>query len=105
MHIWECLQNDTHKIIQDFKTQTDNLISSRWSELVSVSNYHPEDFVIPAEGRLRKEAKKRTNSLDLVGEMKKASNMKAMVIPIVIGALGLVLTDLQKKMMELKIRP
>ena len=49
------------------------------------------DFAIPADHRVKlKESKKRDKYPDLARELKKLWNMKVMVIPIVIGALGTV---------------
>ena len=49
------------------------------------------DFAVPADHRLKiKENEKRLKYSDLAKELKKQWNMKATVIPIVIGALGMV---------------
>ena len=47
------------------------------------------DIAVPAAHRVKlKESKKRDKYQDLARELKKLWNMKATVIPIVIGALG-----------------
>ena len=56
------------------------------------------DFVFLADHRVKlKECEKRDQYLDLDRELKKLWNMKVMIIPILIGALGLVqgLEDLE----------
>ena len=55
------------------------------------------DFVIPADHRVKiKESEKRDKYLDLAKELKKLWNIKVMVIPIVIGALGTIPKGLVK---------
>ena len=49
------------------------------------------DFAVPSDHRVKlKESEKRDNYLDFAMELKKLSNMKVTIIPIVIGALGTV---------------
>ena len=57
------------------------------------------DFATTADHRAKikeKENEKIDDYLDLVWEVKKLWNMKMMVIPIVVGALGMALKDLEK---------
>ena len=56
------------------------------------------DFSVPADHRIKlKECEKRDKYLDLARELKKLWNMKVTIIPIVIGAKGLLkgLKDLE----------
>ena len=63
------------------------------------------DFAVLAGHRVKlKEGKKRDKYLDLAGELKKLWNMKVMVIPIVIGALGTIPKGLVKGLKDLEIR-
>ena len=49
------------------------------------------DFAVPADHKVKlKESEKRDKYLDFARELKKLWNMKDIVIPIVIGALGTV---------------
>ena len=52
--------------------------------------YRTVDFAVPVDHKVKlKESEKRDKYLDLAREIKKKTwNMKVMVIPIVIGALG-----------------
>ena len=51
-----------------------------------------------------KERDKINKYLDLAGEMKKLCNMKATVIAIGVGALGIVSKSLEKRPVEMEIR-
>ena len=62
------------------------------------------DFAVPAEHRGRfLKIKKKNNYLDLARELKKPRNTKVMVIPIVIGALGIVTKRLVQGLEDLDI--
>ena len=61
-------------------------------------------FAVPADHRIKlKECEKRDKYLDLARELKKLWNMKATIIPIVIGAFGMVTKGLLKGLEELKV--
>ena len=63
------------------------------------------DFAVPADHRVKlKECEKRDKYLDLARELKKLWNMKGMIIPIVIGALGTVTKGLVQGLEDLEIR-
>ena len=64
------------------------------------------DFAVPADQRVKlKESEKKDKSLDIFRELKKRLlDMKVMVIPIVINALGTVTKELVKGLEELEIR-
>ena len=100
MHNPEFVQeNETHKILWDFEIQTNHLISARRQHLVIVKkkkkNLLNSRLFVPADHRVKlKESEKRHKYLDIARELKKLSNRKVMVIPIVIGALGKVTKEL-----------
>ena len=63
------------------------------------------DFAAPADHRIKlKESEKKDKYLDLPWEFKKLWNLKVTVIPIVIGALGIVTRGLKKGLEDFKIR-
>ena len=63
------------------------------------------DLAVPADHRVKlKESEKKANYLDLAREFKKLWNMKVMVIPIVIDALGTVTKGLVHGQEGLEIR-
>ena len=63
------------------------------------------DFAVLADHRGKlKESEKKDKYLDLAKEMKKLWNIKVMIIPIVIGALGTVNEGLVKRLKNLEIR-
>ena len=109
--------NETHKILCDFEIQTDNLIPARLPELVIVNEQEKKkkkkrtsrivDFTVPEDPRvIIKENEKRIKFLVFAKIIKKKQllNMKATVIPIVIGALGTVPRGLGKGLEDLEIR-
>ena len=63
------------------------------------------DFPVPADNRVKlKESKKKNKYFDLARELKKLWNMKLTVIPIVIGALGIVTKGLVQGLEDLEIK-
>ena len=74
----------------------DHLISARRPDLMRVNNKNKRtdrivDFTVPADHYVKlKESGKKDQYLDLARELKKPWNMKAMVIPIVVGVIGTV---------------
>ena len=62
------------------------------------------DFAVPADHRIKlKECEKRDKYLDLARELKKLRNMKVTIIPIVIGAFGMVTKGLLKGLEDLTV--
>ena len=60
------------------------------------------DFAVPAEHRINlKESEKKDKYLDLARELKKLWNMKVTIVPIVIGALGIITKGLLKGLEDL----
>ena len=104
------LENDTHKLLWDFDIQTDHLISARRPDLIIITkkkrkeNLQNVDFAVPADHRIKlKECEKRDKYLDLARELKKLWNMKVTIIPIVIGAFGMVTKGLLKGLEDLEV--
>ena len=63
------------------------------------------DLTIPADNKVKiNGSQKREKYLDLSRELKKLWNMKVTMIPIVIGALGIIPKCLVKLVEDLKIR-
>ena len=62
------------------------------------------DFAVLADHRINlKESEKKGKYLDLARELKKLWNMEVTIVPIVIGALGMVTKGLLKGLEDLKI--
>ena len=62
------------------------------------------DFAVPGDHRVKlKESEKKSKYFDLVKELKKLWNVKVMVIPVVIEALGTVAKGLVKGLEDLEI--
>ena len=63
------------------------------------------DFAVPADHRVKlKESEKKDKYLDLARKLKKLWNIKVMMIPIVIGALGIAIEGLVQGLEDLEIR-
>ena len=103
------LENDTHKLLWDFNTQMDQLISARRTEIIIINKKKRTckivDFAVSAYHRIKlKENEKKDKYLDLARELKKLWNMKETFIPIVVGALGTITEELLKRLEDLEIR-
>ena len=91
------LENETHKIVWDFKLRTDHLITDRRPDQVIVNKKKKKkkkkkerkkknkekrtcrivDFAVPTDHRVKlKESKKRDKYLDLARQLKKTKTMK-----------------------------
>ena len=102
------LENPTHKLLWHFKIQTDHLIPATRPDLIIINKkkrtYKIVDFAIPADHRIKlKEYEKRDKYLDLARELKKLWNMQVTIIPIVIGAFGIVTKGLLKGLEDLEV--
>ena len=101
-------ENETLKLLWDFLILTDHLISPRRPDQVIVNkkkvNLLNREFAISAAHRVNLKGEKRNNYLDLAIELKKQWNIKVTVIPIVVGALGMVPKELVKELEDLEIR-
>ena len=102
------LENDSHKLLWDFNRQTDHLISARRPDLIIINKKKRTckivDFAVPADHRIKlKEYEKKDKYLDLARELKKLLNMQVTIIPIVIGAFGIVTKGLLKRLEDLEV--
>ena len=87
---------------------TDHLISARRPDLIMINKKERTcktvDFSVPADLRIKlKECEKKDKYLDFARELKKLCNMKVSVVPIVIGAFGIVTKGLLKGLEELEV--
>ena len=63
------------------------------------------DLAVPADYRIKlKESEKKDKYLGLARELKKRWNIKITIIPIVIGAFGIVTKGLLKELEDMEIR-
>ena len=102
------LENGTHKLLWDFDIQTDHLISARRPDLIIINKKKRickiVDFAVPADHRIKlKECEKKDKYLDLARELKKLWNIQVTIIPIVIGAFGIVTSGLLKGLEDLEV--
>ena len=97
------LENETHKQLWDFETETDNLLSARRTDLIIINKIKKKrtcrnvDFPGWPQ-RIFKEREKMDKFLDLAKEVKKLRNMKVTVIPIVIGTVRTVTKGLVREL-------
>ena len=106
--------NDTYKLLWNFDTQTDHLISARRQDLIIINKKQKiikikrtckiVDFAVLADNGIKlKESEKKDKYLDVARELKKLLNMKVTIIPIVIGAFGTVTKRLLKRREDLGV--
>ena len=74
-------ENDSHKLLWDFKTQTDHLIPARRPDLIIINKRKGickiVDFAVPADHRINlKESEKKDKYLDLARELKNCGTWK-----------------------------
>ena len=103
------LENETHKLFWDFEIKTDHLILARRPDLVIINKKKRScwavDFAVPVDHRVKlKECEMRDKHLYLARELQKLWNMKVTVIPVVIGALGMVSKELVQGLEDLEIK-
>ena len=98
------LENNTHKLQQDFDVQTGNLISSRRPDLIIIKKREfakLSTLLSRADHRIKlKECEKKDKYLDLARELKK---LKVTIIPILIGAFATVTKELLKGLEDLEV--
>ena len=102
------LENDIHKLLWDFNIQTDHLILARKPDLIIINKKkricETVVFVVTVDHRINlEECKKKDKYLDLARELKKLRDMKVMIVPIVIGALGTITKGLLKGLEDLEV--
>ena len=120
------LENETYKILWDFKIQTDQLISARRPYLGIIINqkkkknknkktttknktkwtYRIVDFAVSSDisVKITPPQKKRDKYFNLAWELKKLWNVKVTLIPIVIVSHGTSHKNLLRRREELEIR-
>ena len=97
------IENEMHEILWDFEIHTDVHIQAKRPNHVSIKKKKKTcqlvDFTISTNHIVKmKENEKLNKYLDLARELKKLWNMKVMVIPVVIGALGTIRQKLEKRL-------
>ena len=102
------LENATHKILFGFKKQTDRLIPSKRPDLELINkkkNCLIMDFTVPENHRVKmKESEKIDKYLDIARELKTLWNIRVIMMPIILGALGRVPKGLERRLEQLKIK-
>ena len=100
-------ENEKFKILWDFTVQTDHIVEARRPDMMIIDKEKKlcliVDFAVPSDHRIEiKEREKIEKYQDLKREVQKLWNMKAKIIPIVIGALGTIPKTLQKQLEQIE---
>ena len=95
------IENDHVKLLWDFNIQTSTYIQARRPDVVAVDREKKTcniiDIAVPVDtGIVEKEKEKVEKYQDLRREVARLWNVKAKVVPIVVGALGAVTPNLSK---------
>ena len=102
------IENSSCKTFWDFTVQTDYFITARRPDMILIDKKHHEcqiiDFAIPYDTRVHdKEVEKIDKYLDLAKKLKKVWDIKVIVIPLVVGALGTPAKELEKRLKTIGI--
>jgi len=102
------MESSSMKLLWDFTIQTDRHLSHNRPDIVYISNRHKTAFLIdvaiPGDSRLaHKVNEKRDKYTDLKIEVQRMWNMRAVVMPLVIGTLGSVSVCLAENLHTLNI--
>ena len=92
------IENEDFKILWDFMIQCDQMVEHRKPDIVIIDKRKKDvkiiDIAIPVDSRVKeKECEKIEKYEKLKEEIGRMWNMRGMVIPVVIGALGAVSKD------------
>ena len=102
------LENDKCKILWDFAIQTDKEIEHRRPDIVVIDKEKRErkiiDIAVPGDQNIKvKELEKISKYQDLRLQVQKLWDIKATVIPIVVGAFGTVSEELENHLKTIGI--
>ena len=102
------LENENYKILWDFSIQTDHVIEARRPDLVLVDKKERSckiiDFAVPRDSRIEEKEKDKIEKYqDLGRELQKIWNVKAKIIPLVVGSLGAIPKQFGNRMKQIDI--
>ena len=104
------LENSINKILWDFNIQCDRLIEGRRPDVLVIHKNEKEcliiDKAVPGDSRVKaNEQEKVEKYQDFKTEIANMGNMKRVtIIPVVVGSLGVVSTDLEKWIEKIRIK-
>ena len=104
------LESGMHEFLWDFEVQIDHWILAKRPDLVLINKKkrtcHIKDFVVPVnyEVKVKEDKELDKYKCHFIRELKKLWNMEMIVIQIIIGVLGMVSKNLEKRFDELEIR-
>ena len=102
------LENEDYKILWDFSIQTDHVIEARRPDLVVVNKKERTckiiDFAVPGDSRIEEKEKEKIEKYqDLGRELKKLWNVRMKIIPLVVGSLGAIPKQFDKRLKDIGI--
>ena len=102
------LENEDYKILWDFSIQTDHVIEARRPDLVVVDKKERTckiiDFAVPGDSRIEEKEKEKIEKYqDLGRELKKLWNVRMKIIPLVVGSLGAIPKQFDKRLKDIGI--
>ncbi|TWW73485.1 hypothetical protein D4764_15G0008790 [Takifugu flavidus] len=105
-HPPKVLENKQAKILWDFQIQTDKMVVANQPDIVVVDKHRKTvvviDVAIPSDSNIRKkEHEKLEKYQGLKEEMERMWGMKATVVPVVIGTLGVVTPKLSRWLQQI----
>ena len=97
------IENDSCKILWNFTVQTNHFITARMPNMIFIDKKHYEcliiNFAIHYDTRVDdKEVEQIEKYSDLARELRKVWNRKVILVPLVVGALGTPVKELQKRL-------
>jgi len=102
------LENEDYKILWDFSIQTDHVIEARRPDLVVVDKKDRTckiiDVAVPGDSRIEEKEKEKIEKYQDPGrELKKIWNVRMKIIPLVVGSLGAIPKQFDKRLKEIGI--
>ena len=102
------LENEAYELLWDFSIQTDHAIEAQRPDLVVVDKKERSckiiDFAVPEDsGIVEKEKDKIKKYQDLGRELQKIWNIKAKIIPVVVGSLGAIPKQFGNRLKQIAI--
>ena len=92
----------------DFSIQTDHVIEARRPDLVIVDKKERTckiiDFAVPGDSRIEEKEKEKIEKYqDLGRELKKLWNLRVKIIPLVVGSLGAIPKQFDKRLEDIGV--
>ena len=102
------LENEDYKILWDFSIQIDHVMEVQRLDLVEVDKKERSCkiiyFVVPGDSRIEEKEKDKIEKYEDLGkELQKIWNVKAKIIPLVVGSLGAIVKQFGNRLKQIGI--